>query len=104
MTVRNLIQQYRAHNPGGLFFNRDVLANYGERIGEMKVTGKGIITSRSDGDHICWELVAVQKHPLLGMRKKRYYFDADTFAEIIPETGNTATPWENKMREEVNFA
>lgn len=103
MTVRNLIQQYRAHQPGGLFFNRDVLANYGERISDMKVTGKGVIETRSSGSFICWELVTVQRHPLLGSRQKRYYFDADTFAEIIPQHGNTATPWENG-REEVIFA
>lgn len=103
MTVRNLIQQYRAYQPGGVFFNRDVLANYGERIGDMRVTGKGVISTH-EGNRICWELVTTQRHPLLGTRQKRYYFDIDTFAEIIPDDGNTATPWENKMREEVSFA
>lgn len=94
MTARTLVQQYRAHQPGGVFFNRDVLAIYGERIGNMEVTGKGVIINRSGDAVICWELRTVQRHPMLGERTKLYYFDEDTFEEVIPEEGNTTTPWE----------
>lgn len=104
MTVRELIKQYRAHQPDGVFFNRDVLSFYGERIHEMKVSGMGEITNRSGEVFICWELVTVQRHPLLGKRNKRYYFDVDTFAEIIPDFNGTATPWENNTEKEVIYA
>lgn len=93
ITVRQLVQQYRAHNPEGVFFNRDVLACYGERLREMQVNGKGVIRNRSGVSSICWELKTVQRHPLLGRREKLYYFDEDTYEEVIPEDEATTTPW-----------
>ena len=93
MTVRELIKQYRAHQPDGVFFNRDVLSFWGERIPEMKISGKGAITNRSGDTHICWELRTIQRHPQLGKRIKLYYFDEDTFEEVMPVFENTTSPW-----------
>lgn len=93
MTVRELIKQYRAHQPGGVFFDRDVLSFYGERIHDMKITGRGTVTNRSGDVHICWELKTIQRHPLLGIRTKLYYFDADTYEEVMPDYEGTTSPW-----------
>lgn len=93
MTVRELIKQYRAHQPDGVFFNRDTLSFYGERIEDMKVTGKGVITDRDGGNTICWELRTLQKHPRLGVRHKLYYFDADTFDIVMPSERRTTGAW-----------
>ena len=84
ITVRNLIQQYRSHQPGGRFFDRDILENYGESINRMKVSGKGVIQTRDGSDHICYELQAVQKLPFYDERIKRYYFDENDFSVITP--------------------
>ena len=93
MTVRELIKQYRAHQPGGVFFNRDVLSFWGERIHEMSISGRGSVTNRSGDVHICWELRTVQRHPMLGCRTKLYYFDVDTYEEVMPEFESTTSPW-----------
>ena len=97
ISVRQLIQQYRAHNPEGMFFNRDALSHYGEHLHDMTVSGKGVVVNRSGDVRICWELRTVQRHPLLGKRTKRYYFDIDTYEEVMPDDGETTTPWEKEV-------
>ena len=96
MTVRELVKQYRAHQPDGVFFNRDTLSFYGERIEDMRITGKGTITDRDGDNYICWELRTLQRHPRLGRRFKLYYFDTDTNDIVMPDREDTTTAW---MRE-----
>ena len=93
MTVRELVKQYRAHQPDGVFFNRDTLSFYGERIEDMKITGRGVITSRDGVSAVCWELRTLQKHPRLGRRYKLYYFNVDTYDIVMPDNGFTTTAW-----------
>jgi hypothetical protein len=94
ITVRNLVQQYRAHNPEGRFFDRDILNQWGEAIGRMKVNGKGVILTREGDNRICWELQAVQCFPVLGCRVKKYYFDESDYSVVVPGNDDTATAWE----------
>lgn len=84
ITVRNLIQQYRHFQPEGRFFDRDVLCNYGESIGRMKINGKGVIQTREGESRICYELEAVQTFPMYGSRIKKYYFDEEDFSVVMP--------------------
>lgn len=93
ITVRNLIQQYRAHHPDGRFFDRDTLKHFGESIGRMKVSGKGVILTRDGENRICYELQAEQRIPEFGRRIKRYYFDDADFSVVVPGDGNTASEW-----------
>ena len=96
MDVRTLIQQYRANNPEGKFFNREILRDYGESINRMRVTGKGVIRTREGYNIIAYELVAVQVNPWFGTREKRYYFDEDTFEVVCPADGQTTTEWKKR--------
>lgn len=96
ITVRNLIQQYRAHNPEGHFFDRDTLKYFGESIHRMKVNGKGVIETRDGESRICYELECVQSIPEFGTRKKWYYFDEDEYKEVMPGLDDTATPWSGR--------
>lgn len=94
ITVRNLIQQYRAYNPEGHFFDKKILFQYGESISKMKVNGKGVVITREGDCRICYELETEQMIPEFGRRQKRYYFDETDFSVVVPGNGETATAWE----------
>lgn len=101
ITVRNLVQQYRAFNPDGRFFDREMLNIWGEAIGRMKVNGKGVILTREGDNRICWELQSEQVIPMLGHRIKKYYFDMNDYSLVVPGNGNTTTAWEGGCNESV---
>lgn len=82
MTINEIKDGYKRQFPDGAFFSEDMLKRYGESLGRMRVTGKGVVHTRGWGDVIAWEVIA-QRESILGPEEARYYFDAETF-ELIP--------------------
>ena len=82
MTINEIMDGYKRQFPEGAFFDPEMLKRYGESMGRMRVTGKGVIHTRGFGDVIAWEVIA-QRESILGPEEARYYFDAETF-ELIP--------------------
>lgn len=73
ISVEELRKQYNKKQ-GGHFFDKETLDFFGERLHEMKVTGKETV----DG-HECYVLVTHQHNAPGGTRAAFHYFDTDTF-------------------------
>jgi len=79
MTAYELIRLHEKYQPDSVFFSRDTLRFFGERISEMRVL-KG--TVKIDG-HECWVLSTRQRKAPAGVSQRRYhYFDINTL-EVV---------------------
>lgn len=79
MTAYELIRLHEKYQPDSVFFSRDTLRFFGERISEMRVL-KG--TVMIDG-HECWTLSSRQRNAPEGVKQRRYhYFDINTL-EVV---------------------
>lgn len=87
MNVYTLRDQVIKHNPDSHFFDPDTLKFFGERWSEMRVLKKTQIVVDAWGEkHECWVLSTLQrKHPC-GARRVCFYFDKNTFEEVLPKT------------------
>ena len=84
MTIYQLMNRYREHNPRGHYFDRDSLKWFGERMSEMRVL-KGVATviDTYGKEHTCYVVSSIQhKHPC-GPTRHYAYFDTVTYDHIV---------------------
>lgn len=83
MTIQEIKENYIKRYPDGQFFDEEIMKRYGESIDRMRVTGKGVMSTRNFGDVIAWEVVATQRG-VIGESEVKYYFDVDTYEMFLP--------------------
>lgn len=88
MTVQELIQGYRKHNPDGHYFDRAALQFFGEKVDEMEIIPLGEHDEIMDNYGVIHKIVclkAIAHNAPAGETAHYTYFDAETFEEIDPK-------------------
>lgn len=81
MTVQELIQGYRKHNPDGHYFDKSTLRFFGERVEEMEIM-ETVIRDRHGKWRKVWCLKSIQHNAPPGQTVHYAYFDRRDFSEV----------------------
>ena len=85
MTVEQLITEYNTKNTNDYLFDKKYIKAYGAKISEMKISGNTIIIKDlSEKEHECYELTMICHKLPSKFKKRRFYFDINTFEEVHP--------------------
>ena len=82
MTVYELKRKHEEHFPESVFFDKETLKYWGNRLSEMKVDKETrMVTDSKDVIHECYVLYI--KHHKIIQGTKLYYFDIHTYQQIL---------------------
>ncbi len=84
MTVKVLMQKYKANNPEGHFFDKETIKYFNDRDREVEKDPCMVKTHMGGEIHKCWVYHStISPEPEAPGYKTTHYFDTETFAEVV---------------------